>query len=78
MASLIVRQLDDELVQRLKDQASRHGRSAEAEHRAILESALRAPKTGDALWTRLSRGVRMKIDLDRSGADQRPRPAEFE
>ena len=33
MASLIVRQLDDELVQRLKDQASRHGRSAEAEHR---------------------------------------------
>lgn len=78
MASLIVRRLDDELVKRLKDQASRHGRSAEVEHRAILEAALRTPKTGQALWLRLSRGERLKIDLDRARADQRPRPAELE
>ena len=40
MAQLIVRKLDEELVQRLKQRAVRHGRSMEAEHRAILENAL--------------------------------------
>src|ERR671910_85286 len=41
MASLIVRRLDDDLVRRLKARALAQGRSAEAEHRAILEAALR-------------------------------------
>jgi plasmid stability protein len=40
MASLHVRNLDDELVARLKRRAARHGRSAEAEHREILRQAL--------------------------------------
>ncbi len=40
MSSLIVRNLDDALVHKLKQQAARHARSAEAEHRAILEAAL--------------------------------------
>ena len=40
MASLHVRNLDDELVVRLKRRALRHGRSAEAEHREILRQAL--------------------------------------
>lgn len=40
MANLIVRNLDDNIVQALKRRAAEHGRSAEAEHRAILESAL--------------------------------------
>lgn len=34
--NLHVRNLDDELVARLKRRAARHGRSAEAEHREIL------------------------------------------
>jgi plasmid stability protein len=38
--SLHVRNLDDELVARLKRRAARHGRSAEAEHREILRQAL--------------------------------------
>lgn len=42
MAQLIVRQLNDELVLALKRRASRLGRSAEAEHRAILQEALAA------------------------------------
>jgi plasmid stability protein len=33
--------LDDEIIRRLKRRAVAHGRSAEAEHRAILEEALR-------------------------------------
>jgi antitoxin FitA len=40
MAQLIVRNLDDELVERLKRRATEHGRSAEAEHREILRQAL--------------------------------------
>lgn len=42
MGQLIVRGLDDQLIQSLKQRARRTGRSAEAEHRAILEAALRA------------------------------------
>ena len=40
MAQLIVRNLDDGLVVRLKLRAAEHGRSAEAEHREILREAL--------------------------------------
>lgn len=40
MAQLIVRNLDEELVARLKRRAAEHGRSAEAEHREILRQAL--------------------------------------
>jgi plasmid stability protein len=41
MAQLLVRQIDEALVEALKRRAAAHHRSAEAEHRAILESALR-------------------------------------
>jgi antitoxin FitA len=41
MPALLVRDLDDELVRLLKQRAKSHARSAEAEHRAILEAALR-------------------------------------
>ena len=37
MANLVVRNLEPRLVDALKQRAARHGRSAEAEHRAILE-----------------------------------------
>ena len=40
MASLSVRNLDDDLLKRLKRRAARHGRSAEAEVRDILRHAL--------------------------------------
>ena len=44
MANLIVRNIDAALVEALKQQAARHGRSAEAEHREILASVLRRPR----------------------------------
>ncbi len=45
MANLVVRNLDQHIVDALKQRAARHGRSAEAEHRVILEEALvLAPK----------------------------------
>jgi plasmid stability protein len=48
MAQLLVRDLDEELVRLLKQRAASHGRSAEAEHRVILEQALRP--SGEPFW----------------------------
>ena len=39
MAQLIVRKLDDDVKERLRARAKKHGRSLEAEARAILEHA---------------------------------------
>lgn len=44
MANLVVRNLDQRIVDALKQRAVRHGRSAEAEHRALLEGVLLRPK----------------------------------
>ncbi|VAW56831.1 hypothetical protein MNBD_GAMMA07-2093 [hydrothermal vent metagenome] len=44
MNRLLVRDLDPEVVQALKNMAAKHGRSAEAEHREILKNALIGPK----------------------------------
>lgn len=44
MSSLIVRSVDDAIVRSLKERAARHGRSMEAEHRALLAEALLKPR----------------------------------
>ncbi len=44
MASLIVRNVDDEIVAALKIRAGRKGISAEAEHRNLLADALLTPR----------------------------------
>jgi plasmid stability protein len=69
VATLLVRRLDDDLVHRLKVRASAHGRSAEAEHRAILEAALRPRMTGQELWDKLARGRKSDLDLDESARE---------
>ena len=43
MPDLLVRGVDDALVRTLKTRAAAYGRSAEAEHRAILAAALNGP-----------------------------------
>lgn len=53
MPQLLVRDVPRDIVEALKRRASSHGRSAEAEHRAILEAALRAGR--DAFRARASR-----------------------
>jgi antitoxin FitA len=40
VGQLIVRNVGEQIVRALKRRAARHGRSAEAEHREILRSAL--------------------------------------
>jgi plasmid stability protein len=44
MPDLLVRGVDEEIVRALKQRAGAHGRSAEAEHRAILKAALAGPR----------------------------------
>lgn len=44
MANLIVRNVDDAIVQALKERAGKRGVSAEAEHRRILVQALGKPR----------------------------------
>ncbi len=58
MAQLIVRNVDEDLVRRLKQRAAERGRSAEEEHRQILRAALRS----DGLAHRL-------LDMPESGTD---------
>jgi antitoxin FitA len=54
--NLHVRNLDDELIVRLKRRAARHGRSAEAEHREILRQALAQEE--DPSFEKLAAGLR--------------------
>jgi plasmid stability protein len=46
MAQLLVRDVPQEVVEALTRRAAEHGQSAEAEHRLILEEALRAGRAG--------------------------------
>ena len=50
MPQLLVRDVPADLVEALKRRAAENGRSAEAEHRLILEAALRADRAG--FWER--------------------------
>jgi antitoxin FitA len=78
MAQLIVRNLDAELVIRLKQLAAEHGRSAEAEHREILRRAL-AEEPRRSFWDRAAEVRAMIADrpqtpsevLQREGRDER-------
>ena len=78
MGSLHVRNLDDALIAKLKLRAGRHGRSAEAEHRAILRHALENEPDAsfDDLAAELrkltaSRSQTPSEDLLREGRDER-------
>lgn len=45
MADLLVSGVDEAIVRALEERAGEHGRTAEAEHRAVLTSALARPPT---------------------------------
>jgi plasmid stability protein len=59
MAAVSIRNLDDEVKRRLRVRAARHGRSMEAEIRAILVAAVSEPSNDEGLFTTI---------LDRFGA----------
>ncbi len=61
MASILVRDLDDGVVARLKNHARREGRSLQSEVRKVLEQAANAPRVNMATARRLLLGVRTRV-----------------
>lgn len=53
MAAVSIRDLDDGVKERLRIRAARHGRSMEAEIRAILADAVSEPGASEGLFTAL-------------------------
>jgi len=81
MAQLLVRQLDDDVKEKLQRRARRHGRSTEEEIREILRNAVRSEGN---IRTRL--GSRIAARFRRVGLDEEipelrghlAQPAEFD
>jgi antitoxin FitA len=65
MGSLLVRDVDDDLITRLKGRAKAHGRSAEAEHREILRRVL-TEGSSDMPFGALQGKIRMAPDFDQT------------
>lgn len=79
MAQLTVRNVDDAIAAALKERAMKSGRSAEAEHRKILEEVLRPAQGTDFFSQARTRRVKLgpgtastteilRADRDREGA----------
>lgn len=79
VAAMSIRNLDDRVLELLRIRAARHGRSMEAEVRAILVDSVREPDEGpnlaEAIMARFGELGGVELDLPpRSAA---PRAAEF-
>jgi plasmid stability protein len=83
MATLTIRDLDDELKAALRVRAARHGRSMESEVREILRQTLVADEATTAITGLGSRIAALFADLDEPAFDDLParaghvRAAEF-
>lgn len=77
MAAVSIRDLDDEVRERLRVRAAQHGRSMEAEIRAILTDAVSAPtdSTGLAQALLARFGDLGGVDLELPARSQAPRAA---
>lgn len=63
MAALTIRQLDERTHARLRMRAARHGRSVEAEVRAILDAAVDVPEENFLLALRAAMSEVGGVDL---------------
>ncbi len=79
MATVSIRNLDETVRERLRRRAAEHGRSMEAEMRAILVAAVREPGDDEGLLGALGNrfGELGGIDLDLAGRSEAPRAANF-
>jgi plasmid stability protein len=77
MAQLLVRGLSEDLVRRLRERAKAHGRSVEAEHRAILEAAVGNPTMTTEEWAARLRGTFL-AELDAKELRDDDPPREFD
>ncbi len=79
MAALSIRDLDETVKRRLQLRAARHGRSMEAEARAILTEAVREPVDSAGLFTTLLDRFAMLggVDLELPDRAEPARAADF-
>ena len=79
LSALSIRNVDDEVKERLRVRAARHGRSMEAEVRTILTDAVAEPgQSPDLFHTLMDRfGELGGVELDLPPRATRPRAAEF-
>jgi len=79
MATLTIRDLDDDLTAELRVRAANHGRSVEAEVREILHAALTRPAPGTGMGTRIRRrfAVSDDLSLEPPARTERARAAEL-
>ena len=80
MATLTIRDFDDELKAALRVRAAQHGRSMESEVREILRTVLERPVGGPGMGTRIRRRFAGTggVDLEPPNRAERPRPAVFD
>ncbi len=63
MAQLLVRNVDEAVIQALRSRAKAHGRSTEAEHRALLEGILLERSQRNSAFAVKSAELRKRISL---------------
>lgn len=73
MGTLTIRQLDDRTHQRLRGRAAEHGRSVEAEVRAILDAAVDLPEENILLALQSTMAEVGGVDLEMPARTDRPR-----
>lgn len=78
MATLTIRNIDDDVAAALKAQASAHGRSMEAEVRVILAAATGKTTESPGLGSRIHARFAGLGGLETPRAADMPRPARFD
>lgn len=77
VSTLTIRQVDDRTHAGLRARAAKHGRSVEAEVRAILDAAVSLPEDNILLALRASVARVGGVDLPITGRTDRPRPVDL-
>ncbi|HYW61970.1 MAG: antitoxin FitA [Mycobacterium sp.] len=81
MATLTIRDFDDDLKAALRVRAAEHGRSMESEVREILRTVLERPANGPGMATRIRQrfsDVTGSADLELPSRTEVPRAAKFD
>lgn len=77
MGTLTIRQLDERTHARLRGRAAEHGRSVEAEVRAILDAAVNLPEQNFLLSLHASMAAVGGVDLEIAAREDQPRPVDL-
>ena len=77
MGTLTIRQLDERTHARLRGRAAEHGRSVEAEVRAILDAAVDLPEQNFLVSLHTSMSRVGGVDLEVPSRTDQPRPVDL-